>query len=626
MRNRRSLSSLIFVLCMGFVVALWFAGTGQAARPRGSSPNLNVATSYPRTFSARIIDWNDPELIQYQQGSASFAPMAVTNGCLDPSVNCTANDLEITDVAVTVPAGESCSGTSDTIELQFDVSIFKNSGGFRYDVGVWIAVDGGSVVGGDHCLREVLPTSPSPMADNDSDLCGDHDRSGTYVHTQLVTVSCSDVDVDGSLDPVNMAVSWFQNTGIVCNTAADLGAGTDAKCFGVDVSGVAVVPVDMLTIGVSKSASPTTVGAPGNQVTFTVDVTNDSIVQDFTLNSLTDDVFGDLTDPAGNVLLVSSTCSLTQIIAPGATYSCTFDGLVQGNGVTVTEHIDTVTGAGAFADGTAADASDDATVAITPEGAGISASKTAIPTSVVEPGDDVSYTVVVTNNSTFQDFKLSSLVDDIFGDLDGQGDCVAAQTIAAGNSYTCTFTGLTKGVEGDTHTNVVTATGVFQHDGTASAQASANVTFTSEGATISISKAAIPPEVTDPGGDVKFTCVVHNNSSFQKFTLEELVDSVFGDLSTPEYCNVTLPIEIDPSGDYVCTWTAFVDEPHENTVTAKGAFPGDDPLSTEDDADAIVEYVIPPIAVPTVAQWGLALLAVLLLGLGAVTLVRKLTI
>ena len=52
----------------------------------------------------------------------------------------------------------------------------------------------------------------------------------------------------------------------------------------------------------------------------------------------------------------------------------------------------------------------------------------------------VTYKVVVTNDSPDEDVYVDALNDDKFGDLDGQGTCVATgQALAKGESYTCTF-------------------------------------------------------------------------------------------------------------------------------------------------------------------------------------------
>jgi hypothetical protein len=72
----------------------------------------------------------------------------------------------------------------------------------------------------------------------------------------------------------------------------------------------------------------------------------------------------------------------------------------------------------------------------------------------------VTFTVVVTNNSGPTDpVTITSLVDDIHGDLDGQGTCSVPQTIQPGDSYTCEFTALVEGEAGDTETDTVTASG-----------------------------------------------------------------------------------------------------------------------------------------------------------------------
>jgi len=54
---------------------------------------------------------------------------------------------------------------------------------------------------------------------------------------------------------------------------------------------------------------------------------------------------------------------------------------------------------------------------------------------------------------------ITSLVDDIHGDLNGQGTCSVPQTIQPGASYTCQFTAMVTGNAGDVETDTVTAKG-----------------------------------------------------------------------------------------------------------------------------------------------------------------------
>ena len=65
--------------------------------------------------------------------------------------------------------------------------------------------------------------------------------------------------------------------------------------------------------------------------------------------------------------------------------------------------------------------------------------KTADPTIVLETGANVEFTFTVTNNSA-EEATLDSLVDNQFGDLNGQGDCFVPQALAPGGQYTCSVT------------------------------------------------------------------------------------------------------------------------------------------------------------------------------------------
>ena len=71
---------------------------------------------------------------------------------------------------------------------------------------------------------------------------------------------------------------------------------------------------------------------------FLVAVTNNSTVDDLTLNSLTDNVFGDITSVHDNVL--STSCAAGGTIAPEGTYGCSFVGRLTSAGL----HTDIVSG------------------------------------------------------------------------------------------------------------------------------------------------------------------------------------------------------------------------------------------------------------------------------------------
>lgn len=84
----------------------------------------------------------------------------------------------------------------------------------------------------------------------------------------------------------------------------------------------------------------------------------------------------------------------------------------------------------------------------------IDVDKTANPTQMDEPGGEVEFTVVVSNDGQ-SPVTITELSDDIHGDLDGQDDCAVPQTIGVGESYTCSFTANVSVTETDT----VTASG-----------------------------------------------------------------------------------------------------------------------------------------------------------------------
>jgi len=88
----------------------------------------------------------------------------------------------------------------------------------------------------------------------------------------------------------------------------------------------------------------------------------------------------------------------------------------------------------------------------------ISVTKTANPTHVPETGGDVTFTFVVTNVGAV-DVTLTSLTDNVFSNLNGQGTCVTGGLIPVGNSYTCAVTYWLSGSAATPHTNTVTAVG-----------------------------------------------------------------------------------------------------------------------------------------------------------------------
>jgi uncharacterized repeat protein (TIGR01451 family) len=149
----------------------------------------------------------------------------------------------------------------------------------------------------------------------------------------------------------------------------------------------------------------------------------------------------------------------------------------------------------------------------------ISVSKTPNPSVLQEPGGNVTYTIIVTNTSSIDPIRITSLVDDRFGNLTAECGIPGAKwDLAPLASAPCTITRSVSGSVSSPHTNTVTATGHDEGGNEAQAQASATVTFT----------AAPPPppppplidlavtkvDTPDPAklnGRITYTMVVTNN-------------------------------------------------------------------------------------------------------------------
>jgi hypothetical protein len=130
--------------------------------------------------------------------------------------------------------------------------------------------------------------------------------------------------------------------------------------------------------------------------------------------------------------------------------------------------------------------------------------KTAAIDSVAETGGSVSYSVVVTNTSSFG-VTLTSLVDDKFGNLSSQGTCNGAGnaygSLAASATYSCSFTGtLPASNAGLFHVNEVTASASSEVGG-ATAKDTARVRYYDVKPSISVVKSSDFINITATGGD-----------------------------------------------------------------------------------------------------------------------------
>ncbi|HDN78946.1 MAG TPA: hypothetical protein ENG33_00605, partial [Chloroflexi bacterium] len=291
------------------------------------------------------------------------------------------------------------------------------------------------------------------------------------------------------------------------------------------------------TLEVNKTATPSTLSEPGGQVNFTVSVVNHDI-EDVVLTSLVDDVYGSLNG--------KGTCATGIIIeANGGEYTCTFQGTFDDAG----DYTNTVTATVLDGDGHLAQAYSSASVTVTDVEPGVEVTKSANPTSLPEPGGTVNFTVVVANTSV-EEVTLTSLTDSVYGDLDGRGTCSTGGTIAAGDEYTCSFTG--SFTEAGTYINTVTAAVQDNEGNSAQDSDTASVTVTDMEPGVEVSKVAKPASLPEPGGDVTFTVRV-SNTGVEAVTLTSLTDSAYGDLDGKGTCSTGGTIAA--GAEYTCAFT-----------------------------------------------------------------------
>jgi uncharacterized repeat protein (TIGR01451 family) len=292
------------------------------------------------------------------------------------------------------------------------------------------------------------------------------------------------------------------------------------------------------TVNVLKTARTPSIDEPGAVVTFDVAVTNTSN-EPVTLTTLTDQVgAGPVVDVFG--LGSDTTCVDNTPIAAGATYNCWFRMQVSGNaGATRT---DVVTAVVVDAEGDTGTDTDDAVVTINDVLPSIALTKTANTSFVLEPGGNVTYTLVVTNLSNEQ-VTITDLTDTVAGNTTDvftlTTTCVdntilaAADNVQGGgdDTYTCTFTRAVNGNAGTVHTNTAEATAVDDDGSTAKASDVENVSITNVAPTVSVLKTARTSTIAEPGGTVTFDVVVTNLSN-EAVKLTTLTDDKGGNLFT----------------------------------------------------------------------------------------------
>jgi hypothetical protein len=263
--------------------------------------------------------------------------------------------------------------------------------------------------------------------------------------------------------------------------------------------------------------------------------------------------------------------------------------------------VDVVTAQGSDNEGVPVSASDEAAVQIVagPPAAGrLAIAKLASPRQLPEPGGTATFTVVAANISRTS-VSLDSLVDDIYGDLDGQGSCSLPQTLSpASPFYVCRFDGAVTGAPGDIKVDVITGQGEDTFGNPLQDTARASVRIYDLSSDIRVVKSASRNSVPDDDRAVSYSVAVTNISEVDEVVIGSLVDNIHGNLQGQGDCQLPQTLAA-AGGQYRCqfpaTVVAPVDSVETDTILALGI--DDDGNVVADSASASV-VVLPGTVVP----------------------------
>ncbi|MBV1709878.1 MAG: hypothetical protein KMY54_08455, partial [Erysipelothrix sp.] len=378
-------------------------------------------------------------------------------------------------------------------------------------------------------------------------------------------------------------------------------------------------------IDVTKTAMTTELYEPGDWVTYKVDIKNNSVSTDpVTINTLTDKIgLADAYDISGLIfdeeaLLNPTTFPFT--IQPGETKTVYFKAEVKGDPRTVNN---VVTASGVDDEGTAVSDYDDADVLIKNVDPVIDVTKTALTTELFEPGDWVTYKVDIKNNSVSTDpVTINSLTDAIDGALpyNISGMIFDEETLTTltvfpfviepDDTKTVYFKVY---VSGDPRTvnDIVTASGVDDEGTAVSDYDDADVLIKNVDPEIDVTKTALTTELFEPGGWVTYKVDIKNNSvSTDPVTINALTDAIEGgtaySISGKIYDEEALttltvfPFVIEPGDTKTVYFKAEVKgDPRtvNDIVTASGVDDEGTAVSDYDDADVVVNDVLPDVTI-----------------------------
>ena len=271
-------------------------------------------------------------LVSFEKAAAQDAGACVQDLALqdsDPNndnLQCTSDDVTIAQYHVLNGVTSCVAGENVTVELQAEM---VGGAQARYDIGLFVALDGGSGLTG-LCARNFLtPTAPFQSSaysltsgigpfrnlENNADRCGDVSQKETNLkNIQTITISCTDSNSDGILD-VGSCLSWDQQSTNTCVSLLDTIPGSNAKCRCEPVQVGNVIVRRSARLEVIKEIVP-----DGTAGFFNLNVTGSSAITNANVQSLYANGVTDVGDNGSTGVL---TIPVGSSILPGGRYTVT---------------------------------------------------------------------------------------------------------------------------------------------------------------------------------------------------------------------------------------------------------------------------------------------------------------
>ncbi len=394
----------------------------------------------------------------------------------------------------------------------------------------------------------------------------------------------------GALSPITCtATTLAPGASTTCTatytiTQADMDAGrvtNTAHATGLDPGGAPVTsPPATATVtasqapalALSKTASPATVTAAGDTVTYSFGVTNAG-------NVTVHGIAIEETAFSGTGALSPITCTATTL-APGASTTCTASYTVTQADIDAGTVTNTALAAGTAPEGTAVISPPSTATVTAGHAPALAIAKSVSPATVTAAGDAVTYSFTVTNtgNVTVHGIAIEETAFSGTGTL--SAITCPVTTLAPGVSTTCTatYTITQADIDAGAVTNTAHAAGIAP-DGAAvtSPPATATVTATQAPA-LALTKTASPATVTMAGTTVTYSFGVTNtgNVTVHGIAIDETAFSGTGTVSAATCTATTLA----PGASTTCTATYTITQADidagqvTNTAEAAGTAPG----------------------------------------------------